>query len=46
MIVYKQWRQKNHPSSQQYARDMDGWFLFGFIPLSIRDQAPRGVFGT
>jgi hypothetical protein len=45
MIVYKQWivrvRYKHFSGvKDEWARE--GWFLFGFIPLYIRDLSPRG----
>lgn len=41
MIRYKIWIQGRR--SREWR--MDGWFLFGFIPLWIRDCAPRGRYG-
>jgi hypothetical protein len=47
MIVYKLWVQKRKiPFGNDYVEwRMEGWFLFGIIPLLKRDLTPRGKFG-
>jgi hypothetical protein len=41
MIVYKQWRKvSNGGLVKTY---WEGWFLFGFIPLYIRQRKDRGI---
>ncbi len=43
MIVYKRWMQQTKNGSREWERE--GWFLFGFIPLLLRDINLRGRFG-
>lgn len=38
MIIYKTWLQSKGPVEWQ----RDGWYLFGFLPLLVRDLGPRG----
>ncbi len=40
MIVKKVWIQVRDQGAFEWERE--GWYLFGFIPLYIRDSAPRG----
>ena len=37
MIVKKMWLE--HYGNREWARE--GWYLLGFLPLYIRDMAPR-----
>lgn len=39
MIVKKKWLQVRYGGSLEWPRE--GWYLFGFIPLYIRDLGPR-----
>lgn len=39
MIVKKIWIQQDKYKLREWA--MEGWYLFGFIPLYIRDLTPR-----
>lgn len=46
MIVLKTWLQRRRVNGDgivEWARQ--GWYLFGFIPLFIRDCQPRGRYG-
>ena len=43
MISKLMWIQQNRYGTSKWA--MEGWFLFGFIPLFKRDLEPRGYFG-
>jgi hypothetical protein len=36
MIVHKIWVAKRGPSYKEETRQMEGWFLFGLIPLYTR----------
>lgn len=37
MITYKVWRVPQVKLKRGHATHREGWFLFGFIPLYIRD---------
>jgi len=45
MIVYKMWKERRFsPINKYLATDTwlrEGWFLFGFIPLYVRDVQNR-----
>jgi len=43
MIFYKIWCQQSKSGLHEW--QMDGWYLFGFIPLFKRDLGVRGRFG-
>ena len=45
VIVYKNWIQQDKSRYSIREWQMEGWFLFGFIPLFVRDLQPRGRFG-
>lgn len=45
MIVHKFWiakRMKGYATTDKWLRE--GWFLFGFIPLYVRDRENRAKF--
>lgn len=44
MIVKKKWLQTRPFTSPEWERE--GWFLFGLIPLYIRDVTSRGRFSA
>jgi hypothetical protein len=39
MIVKRIWRRRSPAGSQEWM--LEGWFLFGLLPLYIRDLEPR-----
>jgi hypothetical protein len=44
MIVYKRWNEVKLSKHLSYFQDQferEGWFLFGFIPLYVRDVTAR-----
>jgi len=43
MISRRQWIQQNKIGTREWP--MEGWYLFGFIPLFVRDLGSRGRFG-
>ena len=43
MLAHKKWIQQNKFGLVEW--EMEGWFLFGFIPLFVRDNDLRGRFG-
>lgn len=43
MIRYKMWIQQAKYGAREW--QMEGWYLFGFIPLLVRDLELRGRFG-
>jgi hypothetical protein len=42
MIVKKKWLQKSRGGMLEWPRE--GWYLFGVIPLYVRDCRERGRF--
>jgi hypothetical protein len=43
MIIHKRWIQQSKVGPLEW--EMEGWYLFGFIPLFKRDLQLRGRFG-
>ncbi len=43
MIVYRRWLQQSPTGALEWERE--GWYLFGLVPLLIRDRQVRGRFG-
>jgi hypothetical protein len=41
VIQKKMWLQSAITKGKYREWSMEGWFLFGFIPLYVRDTAPR-----
>jgi hypothetical protein len=44
MIIHKLWQHTTHYRVTRNVKDSwlrEGWFLFGFIPLYIRDRTNR-----
>lgn len=41
MIVKNRWILTHHFESQKWVRE--GWYLFGIIPLYLRDVTPRPI---
>lgn len=39
MIIHKTWLQTKHGGRLEWQRE--GWYLFGFLPLYVRDLGPR-----
>lgn len=40
MLTKRVWIQTSHRGLRQWHRE--GWFLFGIIPIYVRDLQPRG----
>ncbi len=46
MLVYRRWIQQSYFSYSIYSEwEKEGWYLFGFIPLFVRDLGISGRFG-
>ena len=43
MIIHKKWMGKWHGILRVYEWPREGWFLFGFIPLYVRDVSIRTI---
>lgn len=39
MIIKKIWLQRRNGGLNEWQRE--GWYLFGFLPLYVRDSGPR-----
>lgn len=46
MLTYRIWHERRpRRFGDTYEHIRDGWFLFGFIPLLVRDRTERVVGG-
>jgi len=45
MIRKRRWKESRRVGAQAIIWAMEGWYLFGLIPLYVRDIEPRGVYG-